>query len=106
MPDHLPAVYERFRERYPGVAAALDACGAAGDDAGPLDDRSRRLVKLGIAVGAGSEGAVRSSTRKALELGITPDELRHVAVLTITTAGFPAAIAGLGWIEEVLVAEA
>ena len=34
--------------------------------------------------------------------GDTPAEIRHVALLAITTWGFPTAIAGLGWIEEVL----
>ena len=45
---------------------------------------------------------MRSNTRRALEFGIGEDELRHVAVLAITTGGFPTAIAGFGWIEEVL----
>jgi len=30
------------------------------------------------------------------------DEVRHVAMLAVTTCGFPTAIAGLGWIDEVL----
>jgi 4-carboxymuconolactone decarboxylase len=45
---------------------------------------------------------VRSNARKALEAGDTAAEIRHVALLAITTCGFPTAIAGLGWIEEVL----
>ena len=40
-----------------------------------------------------------SNVRRALA-GATPDEIRHVALLAITTTGFPTAIAGLGWIEE------
>jgi 4-carboxymuconolactone decarboxylase len=72
------------------------------DGAGPLDDRSCRLVKLGIAIGALAEGAVRSNARKARDAGVTPDEIRHAAVLAITTRGFPAAVAALGWIDEAL----
>jgi 4-carboxymuconolactone decarboxylase len=104
--DYLPDAYVRFREAYPSVASALDALGSACDDAGPLDDGTERLVKLGIAVGALAEGAVRSNARKALAAGATPEAIRHVGVLGITTVGFPAAIAGLAWIEEVLGAEA
>jgi 4-carboxymuconolactone decarboxylase len=74
----------------------------ASDGAGPLDDRSCRLVKLGIAIGALAEGAVRSNARKARDAGVTPDEIRHAAVLAITTRGFPAAVAALGWIDEAL----
>lgn len=106
MAQYLPDVYTDFREAYPEVAQALDDLGAAIGGAGPLDERWQRLIKLGIAVGGLAEGAVRSNARKALELGATPAEIRHVALLAITTASFPTAIAGLTWIEEVLRAEA
>lgn len=100
--EYLPDVYLRFRQRYPEVATALDGLGAATGAAGPLDERTQRLVKLGIAVGALAEGAVRSNARKALGSGATPDQVRQVALLAVTTSGFPAAIAGMAWIEEVL----
>ncbi|MGH9187693.1 MAG: carboxymuconolactone decarboxylase family protein [Acidimicrobiales bacterium] len=102
MSDYLPDAYVRFREAYSQVAGALDRLGAATEDAGPLNSRTQRLVKLGIAVGSLAEGAVRSNVRKALAEGAAPDEIRHVALLAITTSGFPTAIASIGWIEEVL----
>jgi 4-carboxymuconolactone decarboxylase len=104
--EYLPEIYTDVRGRYPDVAAALDALGRAGEGAGPLSAREQRLATLGIAVGASATGAVRSNVRKALAMGITPEEIRHVAVLAITTAGFPAAVAGMGWIDEVLAEEA
>jgi 4-carboxymuconolactone decarboxylase len=104
--EYLPDVYVGLRERYPDVAAALDGLGRAGEEAGPLDARDQRLVTLGIAIGASATGAVRSNVRKALGVGATPDEIRHVAVLAITTAGFPAAVAAMGWIDDVLAEEA
>ena len=102
MSDYLPDVYLRFRELYPQVAETLDGLGAATENAGPLDRRTQRLVKLGIAIGGLAEGAVRSNVRRAIAAGATPDEVRHVALLAITTTGFPTAVASLGWIEEVL----
>lgn len=102
--DYLPDIYVSFRDRYPDVARAHDGLGATLDGAGPLDARSRRLVKLGIAIGSLAEGAVRSNVRKALAEGATPDEIRHVVVLAITTTGFPASIAALRWVDEVLEA--
>ena len=102
--DHLPDVYLGFREDYPAVATALDGLGEAVDAAGPLDERAARLVKLGLAVGALAEGAVKSNARKALAAGATPDDVRQVGILANTTCGFPTAIAGLGWIGEVLKA--
>jgi 4-carboxymuconolactone decarboxylase len=103
--DYLPRVYTEFRDSFPDVAAALDSLGATADGAGPIDARTGRLVKLALAVGASAEGAVRSNVRKALEAGADPAEIRQVGVLAITTVGFPAAMAGLGWIDEVLDAE-
>jgi alkylhydroperoxidase/carboxymuconolactone decarboxylase family protein YurZ len=57
-------------------------------------------VKLAIAVGAGREGAVHSHVHRGLDAGLTPAELRHVALLAITTIGWPAAVAALSWIED------
>ncbi len=104
--EYLPEVYTGFRRDFPGVAAALDGLGEALDGAGPLDERTARLVKLGLAVGALAEGAVRSNVRKALAAGATSAEVRQVALLAITTCGFPGAVAGLAWVDEVLAAGA
>jgi alkylhydroperoxidase/carboxymuconolactone decarboxylase family protein YurZ len=102
MEQHLPKIYLAFREAHPEVAKALDDLGGATEQAGPLDARTQRLVKVALALGSLAEGAVRSNARKALEAGDTAAEIKHVALLAITTCGFPTAIAGLGWIEEVL----
>lgn len=103
--EYLPDIYVDVRERYPDVAAALDRLGEAGEAAGPLTARDQRLATLGIAIGGLAKGAVRSNVRKALGVGVTPEEIRHVAVLTITTRGFPAAVAAIRWIDEVLAEE-
>lgn len=102
---YLPDVYVRLRERFPQVAEAVDALGQATAAAGPLDERTQRLVKLGIAIGALAEGAVRSNARRALDAGASKEKILHVAALTITTRGFPAAVAAFSWVEEVLAAE-
>lgn len=103
MDQYLPDLYRSFRERYGPVATGIDRLAATVDQTGGLNERSRRLVKLGIAIGSRSEGAVRSNARKALALGVEPDMLRQAALLAITTVGFPNAMAALQWIEEVLV---
>jgi len=102
MTDYLPQTYVDFRTAYPAVAEALDRLGSEVDAAGPLDAKAGRLVKLAIAIGALAEGAVRSNVRKALDTGASADEIRQVALSAITTVGFPAAVAALGWIDEVL----
>jgi 4-carboxymuconolactone decarboxylase len=83
-----------------------DALGAAEHAAGPMSERERRLVKLGIAVGAESEGAVRSHVRKLLGVGASQGEILHTIVLALTTIGFLATNAALGRAQEVLAEEA
>jgi alkylhydroperoxidase/carboxymuconolactone decarboxylase family protein YurZ len=98
----LPARYQHFEKSYPSVMQAVEALGEVTQSAGPLDGKTRALVKLAIALGALREGAVHSHTRRALEVGCTPDELRHVGVLAITTIGFPGTMAAMSWVEDVL----
>lgn len=96
----LPKPVERFRKRYPKLWEAFDRLGERCHNTGPLDEKTRRLVKLALSVGAGLEGATHSAVRKALQAGVTPDEVRHVAILGITTIGFPAATRAYTWIED------
>ncbi len=101
MPD-LPAPYTDFRDEFPDVAKAYDALGSAAHEGGPLDDRTRQLVKLAMAVGGRLEGAVKAHARRALEMGIGPDEIKHVVLLAITTCGFPTAVAAYTWVGDAL----
>lgn len=98
----LPAAAQKTADRFPDVWQAYQALGAATEKAGPLDGKSRRLVKLAIAIGAGFDSAARSHMRRALkEDGATVEELRHVALLAITTTGWSRGVAALDWIEKV-----
>jgi len=102
--DYLPGIYRQFLERFPDIAEAQGALARSIRERNPFDERTDRLIKLAMAIGAGAEGAVRSNVRKALQHGATLDEVRAVALAAITTCGFPAAVAALGWIEEVAAA--
>ena len=44
--------------------------------------------------------------RRALAENMTPDEVRHVGLLALTTIGFPHTVAGLGWIDDVIASKA
>jgi 4-carboxymuconolactone decarboxylase len=99
---YLPDIYKDFIKQYPDINKSYDALANACHRSGPLDKKTRRLVKLGIAIGMNSEGGIRSHTRRALEEGITADEVRHAVILAFTTAGFPYMIAAYKWVEEVI----
>lgn len=98
--DELPTVPQRLAEDHPEVWDAYSALGAASSSAGPIDGESKRLVKLALAIGAQSEGAVHSHVRRGLDEGVSPEAMKHVAILSIPTLGFPQAIAALSWIED------
>lgn len=97
----LPGAAGRIAREKPELWDAFARLGQATSDAGPLDDRSRRLVNLALAIGADSEGATHSHCRRALAEGMSAEELEHVAFLAITTLGWPQAIRGLTWIRDV-----
>lgn len=99
--EELPAAAGEFAEEYPDVWDQYADLGEACADAGPIDDETRRLVKLAIAIGSQSEGAVHSHVRRGLEEGIDPETLKHAAVLAVPTIGFPKAMAAITWIEDV-----
>jgi 4-carboxymuconolactone decarboxylase len=99
---YLPEVYKDFKKEYPDVARAYDAMADSCHKQGPLDKKTRQLVKLGVAIGLASEGAVRSHARQALEGGASPEEVRHAVLLALTTAGFPTMIAAMKWVDEVI----
>ncbi|MDW7709402.1 MAG: carboxymuconolactone decarboxylase family protein [Deferrisomatales bacterium] len=101
MPE-LPRPFRRFLSRYPAVEKAHMELSLAVNREGPLDERARRLVRLGIAIGQQSPGAVKSHVRRALEEGLTADEVRHAALLALPTLGFPPMVAALEWVEAVL----
>lgn len=99
-----PAVFREFITRYPDLGHGWELMGQAGK-AGPLDDRTARLVKLGIAIGAMREGAVHAGVRKALALGVEPAAIEQVVALAAGTIGLPSAVAIFSWVRDVIPEE-
>lgn len=97
-----PQANQNFMAEFPAVAAAYDQLGTAVHEAGPLDDKTRHLVKLALAIGARHEGAAHAHTRRLLELGAAPDEIKHVVALAVTTLGLPNAVAAYTWVNDIL----
>jgi len=99
---YLPEVYKGFKKHFPEISEAYANLAVSCNEGGPLDEKTREMVKLGIAIGLSSEGAIKSHARRAMLAGVKPEEIRHAILLTLTTAGFPAMIAALKWTDEVL----
>ena len=95
-----PPSFQRFVLRYPALGRAWELMGEAGEQAGPLDERTQRLVKLAIAIGSKQEGAVHSGVRKALAAGAKREELEQVVALAASLIGLPATVAAFQWVTE------
>ncbi len=100
--NELPKQFQKLMEEYPTIKSAYENLGTAVHEAGPLDNKTRVLVKLAVSVGARLEGAVHSQVRKAVNLGISKEEIYQVALLAIPTIGLPSTTAALSWIDDIL----
>ena len=78
--DALPYTYLQFRDRFPTVTDAHSRLGEAAAAAGPLEEKTRSLVNLGICLGAGLASAARSHARRARDAGATLEELEDDAL--------------------------
>ena len=101
MTKELPGAAGKLAKENPAIWEAYAALGEATAAAGKLSDRERRLVKLALAIGAGSEGAVHSHTRRGVSEGISGDDLHQVALLAIGPLGLPRAVAAGTWISDI-----
>ena len=96
-----PETYEAFVQRFPELAQGWGLLAEAGRR-GPLDERTARLIKLGVAIGAMREGAVHAGVRKALAQGIPREAIDQVLALAAGTLGLPATVAVFSWVEDCL----
>ncbi len=98
----LPKRFERFLEEFPEIAVAYESLGDSIHRIGPLNERERALIKIALSVGSQMEGAVHAQIRKGIKAKLTKKEMRQIALLAIPTIGFPAAMASLSWMDDIL----
>jgi alkylhydroperoxidase/carboxymuconolactone decarboxylase family protein YurZ len=94
-----PQTHEEFVQHFPKLGQAWELLSVAGAE-GPLDAKTARLVKVAIAMGAMREGAVHAGVRKAMDIGVTKNELDQVVALAAGTLGLPATVALFTWIRD------
>lgn len=98
----IPKRYKKFHNDYPEAATAYEKLGDAIHNAGPLDEKTRSLIKIAISAGARLEGAVHSHTRKAIKAGATAEEIHHTVLLALPTIGLPSTMAAFSWVDDIL----
>ncbi|MFH0960637.1 MAG: carboxymuconolactone decarboxylase family protein [Pseudomonadota bacterium] len=99
---YLPEIFKQFLENHREIADKFKEVGDLCSKSGQLDLKTQQLIQLGIAIGAGSRGGVRSHVRRALEAGASKDDLSQATLLSATIIGFPAMIAAYDWVHEVV----
>jgi len=98
--ETLPKWYRHFLKKYPDIAKKYTELGDAVHGWGPLDNKTRALVKLAISGTSLQKSAFRSHIYKAKNLGISREAMEHVALLTLPTLGFPSAMTLLSIIDK------
>lgn len=84
-------IFSQFKEEFPEIYAKQEALGKeVHEKGGPLDEKSRWLIKIAISAACNHKRALETHIRKAKAAGLDEAEIKHALVLLIPTAGFPA----------------
>ncbi len=67
---------------------------------GPLDEKTRWLIKIAVSTAEGHELALQTHLQKAEKAGCSLEEMEHAILLTASTAGFPTMMSGLMTFRE------
>jgi 4-carboxymuconolactone decarboxylase len=95
-----PKFYTDFLQKYPEVGEQYEKLGDVVHKHGPLNERERALVKVAISGSHLFHSAMKSHIKKAVVLGVSREEIEHVALLALPTMGFPTMMAMLSIIED------
>lgn len=83
-------LYTEFKAQFPDILEKNEALGQAiHEHSGPLDNKTRCLIKVGISAASHHERALATQIERAREAGATEQEIMHAMLLVIPTCGFP-----------------
>lgn len=72
------------------------------NEGGPLDEKTKRLIKVAISATIQNEYSLTTHIKKALRCGCTMEEIEHTILLVAPTVGFPAMMKALISVREEL----
>ena len=88
--ENIHEIYTRFKDEFPEVHARHEALGKEiHENAGPLTEKSRWLIKIAISAACNHKRALATHIKKAQAAGVNDDEIKQTLLLLIPTAGFP-----------------
>jgi 4-carboxymuconolactone decarboxylase len=100
-----PPWYAHLKEKHGAFVKALEQLGEAVRQEGPIPEKTGHLIQLAAAAAIRSEGSVHSHTRRALQAGVSPEEIYHALIMLTSTIGFPTVSASLSWAYDVIAKE-
>ena len=83
---YLPEIFKKFIKSHSEITEAHQRVGDLCSKAGPIDIKTQHLIQMGVAIGAGSKGGVRSHARRALEAGATNEEIAQTVLFLCSDA--------------------
>jgi len=102
MKKSLPKHFKKFVEKYPQVWEAHQKLTEACAETGPLDRKTRELIKVAISGAANQETGLERHVVMAKQEGATEDEIYQTILQMVTIVGFPRTSAALKWAERAL----
>jgi AhpD family alkylhydroperoxidase len=102
MKETLPQHFQKLVEQYPKVWEAHQKLAESCAESGPLDRKTRELIKVAISGAANQETALERHAVMAVQAGAKAEEVYQAVLLLITTIGFPRASAALKWAQRAL----
>jgi 4-carboxymuconolactone decarboxylase len=88
--EDVHAIFTQFKNDFPKVYSDHEALGKEiHENSGPLNDKTRWLIKIAISGASRHALALETHITKAREAGVTDDEMKHALLLLIQTVGFP-----------------
>jgi len=98
----MPATLDIFKKDHAKAWAAYEQLRNACDQAGPLDAKTRELVKIGISVALEHGGGLVAHVSQARKAGAQPAEIYQAILLATGLAGFPAVLAAMATAKKYL----
>jgi len=90
-------------EKHPEIYEAYSQYGKAVHDlGGPLEEKTRWLIKVAVSASHGLPKAQLTHMAKAVAAGCAPDDIEHAILLVAPTVGFPRMMEALERFREFL----
>ncbi len=94
--DKIKDHFGYFRKQHPEIYAAYENYGKMiHEHGGPLDEKTRALLKIAISATGDRNYALETHMKKAIQAGCTKEEIEHVILLTSPSMGFPSMMESL-----------